>query len=304
LNSSSESAEVTGLTNGQRHEFHLKVTGGAHAGITNSVFVQPEDLLAESGDGTVTLKFEPGDNLTVEQSVYGGLYWSAVDGLNLTSASTSAVITGLTNGKVYQYRLTSDGSVVSNIVTAVPQPPLADPAYPTFGYTLRTSNSAIITFNSFDRSSIGIQHVINGDYTNNPIVSAVLENIHYKNSTYAKIISLNKDTRYLIRVGSGPYVFTAISELFPAVQLTAIPGVGEATIKYDIMTNAASQARLQQRRTSETEWVDAAIVETSTKSTTITGLNPGETYHFRMIITGNTYTEVTDEITVTIDIGV
>src|SRR5690606_18643765 len=58
LNSSSESAEVTGLTNGQRYEFRLQVTGGAHAGITSSVFVQPEALLAESGDGTVTLQFE------------------------------------------------------------------------------------------------------------------------------------------------------------------------------------------------------------------------------------------------------
>ncbi len=93
--------------------------------------VQPlADLAAVGGNGAVKLTFsEPtgATAITAEQSGDGGLTWStATTAAPLTTSSTSATVTGLTNGTTYHFRLSvTDGlhDGVSNAASATPQAP-------------------------------------------------------------------------------------------------------------------------------------------------------------------------------------
>ena len=112
--STDTSEVITGLTNGTLYYFAVKGLHTAEEGpLSDPVTGKPHDtinnLAAVPDDGKVDLTFSaPAGATTVElqQSTTGAAGpFSAVTSVSLTAASTSATVTGLTNGTEYTYRL-------------------------------------------------------------------------------------------------------------------------------------------------------------------------------------------------------
>lgn len=132
----STTAVVTGLAQNQTYYFRLVITGGMYegysrVGIAEYIPGPITDLAAKPGNGTVTLTFTPPEgalNLEVMQSSDGGKTWIASTlSSPITITSTSATVTGLTNGQKYSFKIsvTQSNEEIedSNIINATPSAP-------------------------------------------------------------------------------------------------------------------------------------------------------------------------------------
>ncbi|WP_249529416.1 S-layer homology domain-containing protein [Paenibacillus brevis] len=133
LDASSTNATVTGLVNGETYYFRLNVVSGFYQGESNIVEALPSESLTtlstETGNQQIILKFPAlgTSNIVVEQSEDGSNFSPVTPVETLDATSTSATVTGLTNGKAYHYRLVIGSGVyrgVSNIVQASPSEPV------------------------------------------------------------------------------------------------------------------------------------------------------------------------------------
>lgn len=142
LDESSTSATVTGLTNGTTYYFRLNVGSGFFTGVSNVVETSPSESLttlsAVAGNGKVTLKFPAltgASSIVVEQSTDGSTFAPVNPLEKIDAASTSATVTGLTNGTTYYFRLKVESGQyagLSNVVTAKPcVPSVPTPSVPT-----------------------------------------------------------------------------------------------------------------------------------------------------------------------------
>jgi len=133
LDADSTSATVAGLTNGTTYYYRLNVGSGFYRGVSNVVEVSPSESLttlsADAGNQQVTLKFPAltgASSIIVEQSTDGITFSPATISDTLDAASTSAIVTGLTNGTTYYIRLSVESGQyagVSNVVTVTPSAP-------------------------------------------------------------------------------------------------------------------------------------------------------------------------------------
>ncbi|KOR76589.1 S-layer homology domain-containing protein [Paenibacillus solani] len=133
LDATSTSATVTGLTNGQTYYFRLIVESGLYEGVSDPVEVSPSETLttlsAVPDNGQVTLKFPAltgATSIGVEQSTDGTNFTPVSPKETLTATSTSATVTGLTNGTTYYFRLniiSGQYAGLSNVVNAKPSAP-------------------------------------------------------------------------------------------------------------------------------------------------------------------------------------
>lgn len=133
LDATSTSATVTGLTNGQTYYFRLIVESGLYEGVSDPVEVSPSETLttlsAVPDNGQVTLKFPAltgATSIVVEQSTDGTNFSPVNPKETLTATSTSATVTGLTNGTTYYFRLnigSGQYAGLSNVVSAKPSAP-------------------------------------------------------------------------------------------------------------------------------------------------------------------------------------
>jgi len=130
------SAIVTGLVNGLQEDFRVAAVTAVGRGPTGEVVRavpgRPDpvtDLVAEAGDGTVTLTWKksvhdggsPVLDHRIEYSVDDGITWYPVAGK--IGDSTRAIVSGLRNGQTYQLRvsvLTALGASQMVSTTAVP----------------------------------------------------------------------------------------------------------------------------------------------------------------------------------------
>jgi YVTN family beta-propeller protein len=119
--SAGASATVTGLVNGTAYDFRVSATNSAGTGIPSAqvsaapmtVPGAPTGPVATPGDGQVGLAWSaPADNggspitdYVIEYRLMGSGPWLVfADGV---SAATSATVTGLTDGKAYEFRVTA-----------------------------------------------------------------------------------------------------------------------------------------------------------------------------------------------------
>ncbi|WP_256758440.1 S-layer homology domain-containing protein [Cohnella sp. WQ 127256] len=133
LDAASTSAIVTGLTNGTKYHIRLSIDSGKYAGLSNVVEITPSEplttLSAVAGSQRVTLKFPAltgASGIVVEQSTDGITFTPATTSETLDAASTSAIVTGLTNGTTYHIRLSvvsGEHAGLSNVVTIKPVAP-------------------------------------------------------------------------------------------------------------------------------------------------------------------------------------
>ncbi|MDD3899511.1 MAG: stalk domain-containing protein, partial [Syntrophomonadaceae bacterium] len=124
-------ATVTGLAKKQSYYFRLLIAGGKYDGysrIATAAYTGLiNDLRATSGDSQAYLTFsapEEAEGVAVMQSTDGGINFTpaAITG-EVTALSTSATVTGLTNGQEYQFKLVITGGVHagdSNIAATTP----------------------------------------------------------------------------------------------------------------------------------------------------------------------------------------
>jgi len=128
VSSASTSKTITGLTNGTKYYIavkavHTEEEGLISAEVTGVPHVPVNDLSAAPDTGKVDLTFSSpagADTVELQQSTNGGTSYSAVTGTSLTNVSTSASVTGLTNGVTYKFRLRlvyGSEAYYSNIVT-------------------------------------------------------------------------------------------------------------------------------------------------------------------------------------------
>ncbi|MGY5341109.1 S-layer homology domain-containing protein [Paenibacillus glucanolyticus] len=145
LDATSTSATVTGLTNGETYHFRLNVESGLYDGISNVVQASPSESLttlsAVAGSGQVTLNFPAltgASSIVVEQSTDGTTFTPVSPSEPLDAASTSATLTGLTNGETYYFRLNVGSGPyagVSNVVSVKPHAPAVLEETPSAGNT-------------------------------------------------------------------------------------------------------------------------------------------------------------------------
>ena len=133
---------VTGLTNGIEYRFRVRAVSSIGTGTRSGVVratplalpAAPQGLAATAGDGQVTLSWtDPGDP-TVTKWQYR---WNAGDGFGpwldgpSGATATSHVVTGLTNGIEYRFRVRAVSSIGTGTRSGVVRAtPLALPAAP------------------------------------------------------------------------------------------------------------------------------------------------------------------------------
>lgn len=137
LSASSTTATATGLTNGQVYSFKLVISGGSKAGDSNIVLLTPvgtpiTDLAGTIGDKQASFAFSAATgatSVTLQQSIDGGTTWLNSMTSLLSSSSTTAVATGLTNGQAYRFRLVVGGGSRagdSNVIILTPLGAITD----------------------------------------------------------------------------------------------------------------------------------------------------------------------------------
>jgi len=132
LTSTTPAATVTGLTNGTSYVFHVAAVNaigtGAFSGTSAATPAgqpgAPTNVTGAPGNGQVTASWSApssnGDPITgydVESST-DGTNWSAALPSALTSTATSAVLSSLTNGQAYHFRVAAINGVGTGTPTA------------------------------------------------------------------------------------------------------------------------------------------------------------------------------------------
>lgn len=160
LETASNSATVTGLTNGETYYFYLEIKTGEIQGVSNVVKVKlplPLTISGIPGNKQAVLSFPAltgadTKDIIVEFSTDGINFTPVTTAETLDSTSTNATVSGLTNGTTYSFRISvksGEYTRVSNIVTVTPRAPYVPPVeHPTMDakviVTDQTSGGAVV----------------------------------------------------------------------------------------------------------------------------------------------------------------
>ena len=243
-------------------------------------------LAATPGDGQVTLSWNPAPTAASYDVFAGTTSGSYGSTPATTTTSTSATITGLTDGMTYYFTVKAVNMIgvgpASNEVGATPVAPVAAPAAPmnvtaTAGDgEVMLSWSAVTGATSYDV----FDSRVSGVYGSAPATTAT--------STSATLSGLTDGTTYYFTVqavnaaGASPASSetSAMPEGPPAspANLTATAGSGQVTLTWSPVTGATSYDVFGSS-TSGFYGTTPATTATST-SATITGLVAGQTYYF------------------------
>lgn len=267
---------------------------------TFSVYVKGADpaplstLTATAGDGQATLNFPAlygasNGTITVETSTDGTTFETAATTESLTADSTSATVTGLTNGQTYYVRL----NIGSGFYTGASNKVQVTPSKPITNLTAAGSDEQVkLNFPTLTGTPDGDVTVeISTDGTNFTAVDTTEELTAASKSATVTDLMNGQDYFVRLNVKSGP--FKGVSNIVlvtpskPVTDLTAVKGDGRATLSFPALTGTSSNAIVVEVSTDGTTFAPAATTETLTEastSATVTGLTNGETYYVRLNI--------------------
>ena len=298
---------VTGLTNGVQYSFAVRAVNRAGAGPSSDAVSatpaaapaqppeKPSGLTAAPDDAQVTLSWDDPQDVSITGYQYNrrtGVAWGAWrDILDSGAATTSFIVTNLTNGTSYDFAVRAVNGVgpskPSDVVSATPQP---RPARPT-GLTATPGDTRVslawddpgdssITgyrYNQWSNSAWGDWEEIPGSGTTT--TSFTVENLTNGTTYGFAIIAVNE-------AGPSPSsdVVTATPQSPPAkpTGLTAKPGNTRVTLTWDDPGDASITRYQINRQTNGLwgAWRDISGSGADTTSFIVENLTNGVSYAF------------------------
>ncbi len=294
---------VTGLENGSEYSFRLRAVNATGNGALSSLVaatpraVPQPTLTATAGDGSVTLSWQalPDAGITSWHYQYhnGDGTWGTTRNV-AGGSTTSDTVSGLTNGTTYTFRLFARaGSAQSSWSEFATATPLALPAKPT-GVTATGVQQAVrlrwTDPGNTDITRWEYQYKAGtgnyGEWTAVPSSSAT--------TTTYKVLGLTNGTVYTFKLravtsGAGPAsdAVTATPAPAPAAPtgLKATPGAAQVLLAWTNPNNASiTRYELRQLKAggSWSSWTAIENSDAATVSHTVTGLENGSEYSFRL----------------------
>ena len=317
-NSTSTNTSVTGLTNGTSYVFRVApyYSSSATTGQWSSPSPaytpaivppgQPTSFVAASGNQQATLSWvapsSVGDSAIVgyriEYSSNGGVSWLTATS-NTWSTSTTRLVTGLTNGTSYAFRVAAinSSSTGSYSATSSAIPALVSPGQPTS--LVATPGNQRVSLSWVAPSSVGDSAIVGYriEYSSNGGVSWLTTSSNtWSTSTTHSVTGLTNGTSYVFRVaainssstGSYSATVTAVPKdpnvpVAPS-RLTASPGDRQAVLQWSpVSSRYLIGYRIEYSTNAGSSWWTITTnTYSTTTSRTITGMDNGRSYMFRV----------------------
>ena len=299
---------ITGLTPNLAYIFRVAAVNRIGPGIytvSNTITGvtapdAPYGLTTTAGNAQVAVSWvAPANNgsaitdYLIQYSANGGVSWALFN--DSVSTTTSATITGLTNGVTYYFRVAAVNSAgTSTYSSSVTAAPFSAAAAPTISTVFATANSAIVNWAA--PASNG------GSAITDYVVQYSLNSVNWttysdgtSTSTSATVTGLSAGTTYYFRVaavnsaGTGTYSAAAIATTWAVPGAPTIPstfgGDGQITISWTAPASnggATITDYIIQYSADTVNWTTFNDSVSTTTSATITGLTNGVTYYFRV----------------------
>ena len=309
--STTTSATITGLTNGQSYNFQVAAINGTGTGpyaqVTNGVIGSlpdvPTSLSITSGDASASLSWTApantgGSSITdyvVQYQVNGfGEPWVTVP--HTPSATTTATITGLTNGITYNFQVAAVTAIgTGSFVTSSPTNIIWTPSAPLNLQAVAGNQSASLSWS--DPADGG------GDALTDFVIQYQAQGAgswatfaHGTSPIHSVTITgLTNGTTYLFRVaavsgaGTGPYgnTATALVAVVPAapssLHLSSVAG-NILSLSWAAPTDTGGSSvtsyKVYYRQYGSSQWLLAGTATTTAYS--FTGLTSGTDYDFEV----------------------
>jgi titin len=311
--STAASTTVTGLTNGTAYTFRVAAMNavGNSSYSTASTAVTPRAtpgapaaVAGVAGNTSASLTWSaPASNgaaitdYSIQYSSNAGSTWVAFsDG---TSSSTSAIVTGLTNGTSYTFRVAATNSVGTSAYSAASSAvtPATAPSAPTAltGFTANAQAPLMWAVPASDGGSAITDYVIQFSSDSGTTWTTFADGTSTSQS--AIVTGLTNGTSYIFRVAAANAAGnSSYSTASPAVTPRTTPGApttvagavadGQAPLTWSAPASnggaAISDYVVQYSSNSGSSWTTFTDGISVATSTTVTGLTNGTSYVFRV----------------------
>ena len=303
--SSATGVTITSLPNGTLFDFRIAsvnaVGTGSYSATLNAtprtVPGTPTGLTATPSNGAVGLLWTAPSvtggaaitDYTIEYRLSTAFGWTTfVDGL---SSVTSATVPGLTNGALYEFRVSAVNEAGAGTASSVVSGrPFTVPGAPTSLAVSDSASGKALTWTapmSTGGSAITDYRV---DYKVSSSATWVTFSDGTSSATGATITGLTSGVLYDFRVAAVNAAGT--SEFTSTVNVTTVPGNSQVTVSWTAPTFTGGEVldryELEYRLSTDTTWT--VVLSGTSTSAVVTGLVNGSSYDFRVITYTSTST--------------
>ena len=306
---------VTGLTNGASYEFRVRSVNVAGASPSSNIAgplvpmttaSAPVNLVGTFGDQKVTLAWgTPASNgggvisdyLIQYREARTGTPWTTVP--HAPSTATSIIVTGLTNGTAYFFRVAAVNPVGFGAAAVTsPITPMTIPGAPSIVSATPGNANVVLVWRAPASDGGGaISNYIIEYKVDGPSITWIRFPRVASNATTATITPLVNGTNYLFRVtavnaaGIGPTSNTSnvvMPVTVPTVPLNVVGVGGDKQVQLKWSTPASNGGLpiidyiVQYRAVADATWTTFADGTSTATSATVTGLTNGVSYSFRI----------------------
>ncbi|QGG57371.1 S-layer homology domain-containing protein [Paenibacillus sp. B01] len=317
-------ATVTGLSAATAYDFRLVVTGGSHAGTSNTASVttdvttdaSPISDFASTGHTSTTATFGwtgaiGATNVVIEQSAAGADAWTTATTGAIAADATNATVTGLSAATAYDFRLVVTGGShagTSNTASVTTDAsPISD-----FASTGKTSTTATFGWTeAIGATNVVIEQSAAGANAWTTATTGAIA----ANATNATVTGLSAATAYDFRlvVTGGSHAGTSNTASVTTDVTTDASPISDFASTGHTSTTAtfgwtgaagATNVVIEQSAAGANAWTTAttgAIAANATNAT-VTGLSAATAYDFRLVVTGGSHAGTSNTASVTTDV--
>jgi len=301
IDSVARTATVSGLTGGTAYTFTVKAINAAGSSVASqsttpvtpiaSITIpnKPTGVIVYSvGNGEATINWTaPSDG---GSAIISYTVTSSPGGLIATTSTTSATVTGLTNGTSYTFTVIATNNVGPSTASNATNPPIipiGPPSAPTIqtatagnteatvNWTIPASNGSTITGYIIERS-LNLSNWFTDSSANNLATSKIVTNLSNGTLYYFRVYATSSAGNSTASVASN--AVTPIGPPSTPTSVTTTTGNGEVTINWTAPSNGGSPI------TSYTVTSSSGLTITTENGTTTTatvqGLSNGTSYTF------------------------
>ena len=327
--SSTTATTVTGLTNGTSYVFKVAAVNSAgtssYSSASASVVVgapgEPTSVVGTSGNAQVSLVWSaptssggsPITDYLVQFSSNSGSTWSTfADG---TSTSTTATVTGLTNGTSYVFKVASVNSAGTSAYSSVSNSVLVGtPVAPTsvVGTTGDAQVALAWTAPSSENGSSLTDYVVQFSSNSGSTWSSFADGI--STSSTATVTGLTNGTTYVFRVaavnssGTGAYSSASSSVLVgaPSAPTAVVGSSGDSQVSLTWTAPSSTGGStvtdyvIQYSSNSGISWSTFDDGTSTATAATVTGLTNGASYTFRVSAVNSFGTSAYSQVSISV----